>query len=101
MRLQNSNLSVAGSSSISSSSSGQNGTSIIPQKRLFSPSNSACTGVTHRPSVDLSACGSEFARSPDDAIRHGKFLLKIILYVILKQSEISPILEKVYLYFKQ
>lgn len=72
MRLQNSNLNVAGSSSSSSSSSGQIGTNIIPQKRLFSPNNSACASVTHRPSVDLSACGSEFARSPDDAIRHGK-----------------------------
>lgn len=72
MRLQNSNLNVAGSSSISSSSPGQSGTNIIPQKRLFSPNNSACTGVTHRPSVDLSACGSEFARSADDAIRHGE-----------------------------
>uniref|UniRef100_A0A915Q288 Uncharacterized protein n=1 Tax=Setaria digitata TaxID=48799 RepID=A0A915Q288_9BILA len=70
LRLQNSNLNVAGSSSSSSSSPGQSGTNIIPQKRLFSPNNSACTGVTHRPSVDLSACGSEFARSPDDAIRH-------------------------------
>ncbi|KAL3997457.1 BTB/POZ domain family protein [Acanthocheilonema viteae] len=67
---RNSNLNVAGSSSISSSSPGQSGTSIIPQKRLFSPNNSACTSVTHRPSVDLSACGSEFARSPDDVIRH-------------------------------
>ncbi|MCP9264227.1 BTB and MATH domain-containing protein 38 [Dirofilaria immitis] len=70
LRLQNSNLNVAGSSSSSSSSPGQSGTNIIPQKRLFSPNNSACTGITHRPSVDLSACGSEFARSPDDAIRH-------------------------------
>ncbi|KAK6105084.1 BTB/POZ domain containing protein [Brugia malayi] len=66
----NSNLNVAGSSSISSANPGQSGTNIIPQKRLFSPNNSACTGVTHRPSVDLSACGSEFARSSDDAIRH-------------------------------
>uniref|UniRef100_A0A7I4KG41 Bm4276 n=1 Tax=Brugia malayi TaxID=6279 RepID=A0A7I4KG41_BRUMA len=70
LRLQNSNLNVAGSSSISSANPGQSGTNIIPQKRLFSPNNSACTGVTHRPSVDLSACGSEFARSSDDAIRH-------------------------------
>uniref|UniRef100_A0A1I8ES59 Uncharacterized protein n=1 Tax=Wuchereria bancrofti TaxID=6293 RepID=A0A1I8ES59_WUCBA len=72
----NSNLNVAGSSSISSSSPGQSGTNVIPQKRLFSPNNSACTGVTHRPSVDLSACGSEFARSSDDAIRHGEVFIK-------------------------
>ncbi|VDO31961.1 unnamed protein product [Brugia timori] len=59
LRLQNSNLNVAGSSSISSANPGQSGTNIIPQKRLFSPNNSACTGVTHRPSVDLSACDSK------------------------------------------
>lgn len=90
MRLQNSNLIVAGSSSISSSSSGQSGTNIIPQKRLFSPGNSACTGVTHRLSVDLSACGSEFARSPDDAIRHGNFLSEVVSRItIMKVLEIS------------
>lgn len=79
MRLQNPNINVAGSSLVSSSSSGQSGTNVIPQKRLFSPNNSAFAGVTHRSSVDVAACGSEFARSADDAIRHGEDFHRNIL----------------------
>ncbi|VDM96127.1 unnamed protein product [Thelazia callipaeda] len=66
LRLQNS-INIAGSSS------GQNSGSVIPQKRLFTSSNPAFMDGTDR-SHDLNACGSEFARSADDVIRHAQIL---------------------------
>lgn len=51
----------------------ENGLTSVPPKRLFSPSNSALAFPLSRAAGDLSACGSEFARTPEDTIRHGKW----------------------------
>ncbi|VDM48949.1 unnamed protein product [Toxocara canis] len=39
-----------------------------PPKRLFSPANTVCANQANRVSIDTTGCGSEFARSPEDAV---------------------------------
>uniref|UniRef100_A0A915AYA5 Uncharacterized protein n=1 Tax=Parascaris univalens TaxID=6257 RepID=A0A915AYA5_PARUN len=51
-----------------SGSSNHSGPLSGPPKRLFSLSNATCANFSNRPSIDSAACGSEFARSPEDAV---------------------------------
>uniref|UniRef100_A0A0M3ITK2 Uncharacterized protein n=1 Tax=Ascaris lumbricoides TaxID=6252 RepID=A0A0M3ITK2_ASCLU len=52
----------------SSGSSSHSGPLSGAPKRLFSPSNATCANFANRASIDSAACGSEFARSPEDAV---------------------------------
>lgn len=69
-----------------------NGLVSIPPKRLFSPSNSAIAVPSSRTGGDMAACGSEFARTPEDTIRHDS---KTEGYIKLNISNMGALRQKV------
>ncbi|VDK26168.1 unnamed protein product, partial [Anisakis simplex] len=91
------NISLSNVRSASTSAGGLPGssshsgvTSLNAPKRLFSPSNSTapCNGnLMTRSSIDSAGCGSEFARSPDDAVyaphRFGWSFERLVLLILL------------------